>query len=229
MPELKRNILLSGVVGSTAYGLAGPDSDVDRLGLFAYNTLDLLGLDALQDSIVEHEPDVTMHEALKYVRLALKCNPTVLELMFLPEYEQMSRMGQELLFIRDRFLSARLVRDAYLGYATQQFTRLKNRGGTSFDSDIPARRVAKHARHLMRLCYQGFHLYATGELVIRLEHPETFREFGEAVAEGNIGVAEELIASYETLFDMTPTVLPDGPDRDAVERWLKDVRLHYWT
>jgi predicted nucleotidyltransferase len=220
--------MLSGVVGSTAYGLAGPDSDVDRLGMFAYNTLDLLGLNALQDSIVEHEPDVTLHEALKYVRLALKCNPTVLELLFLSGYEQMSRMGQELLRIRDRFLSARLVRDAYLGYATQQFTRLKNRGDGSFSADT-RKRTAKHARHLMRLCYQGFHLYATGELVIRLEHPETFREFGEAVAEGDIGVAEELIASYETLFDMTPTVLPDEPDRDAVERWLKDVRLFYWT
>ena len=28
-------VLLSGIVGSTAYGLAGPDSDVDRLGMYA--------------------------------------------------------------------------------------------------------------------------------------------------------------------------------------------------
>ncbi len=39
-------VLLAGIVGSTAYGLAGPDSDVDRLGVFAAPTLSLLGLDA---------------------------------------------------------------------------------------------------------------------------------------------------------------------------------------
>lgn len=31
-------MLLAGIVGSTAYGLAGPDSDVDRLGVFAVPT-----------------------------------------------------------------------------------------------------------------------------------------------------------------------------------------------
>jgi hypothetical protein len=30
------NMLLSGVVGSVAYGLDTEDSDVDRLGMFAY-------------------------------------------------------------------------------------------------------------------------------------------------------------------------------------------------
>ncbi|MFD7300744.1 DNA polymerase beta superfamily protein, partial [Streptomyces pharetrae] len=38
------NILLSGVVGSTAYGLAHEDSDVDRLGVFAAPTESLHGL-----------------------------------------------------------------------------------------------------------------------------------------------------------------------------------------
>jgi hypothetical protein len=31
-------VLLSGIVGSQAYGLATPDSDVDRLGMFAFPT-----------------------------------------------------------------------------------------------------------------------------------------------------------------------------------------------
>lgn len=40
----ERTVLLSGVVGSTAYGLAGPHSDVDRLGVFAVATAALHGL-----------------------------------------------------------------------------------------------------------------------------------------------------------------------------------------
>ena len=38
------HVLLSGVVGSTACGLAGPDSDVDRLGVYAAPTIEFHGL-----------------------------------------------------------------------------------------------------------------------------------------------------------------------------------------
>jgi uncharacterized protein len=220
-------VLLSGVVGSTAYGLAGPDSDVDRLGVFAYPTLDLLGLAARRDTIDSHDPDVAMHEAAKYVRLALACNPTVLELMFLPQYETVNPLGVELINIRSWFLSAKRVRNAYLGYATQQFRRLEQRGG-SFDSDIPERRVAKHARHLKRLCHQGFQLYTTGELPIKLENPQDYHAFGEAVAAGDIGLARQMIAEYEALFDVAPSMLPGEPDTAAAEAWLLRVRRHYW-
>lgn len=222
------NILLSGVVGSTAYGLAGPDSDVDRLGLFAHDTMDLLVLSPPKSSIVSHDPDVTLHEALKYVQLALACNPTVLELMFLKRYEALAELGEELVRIRGSFLSAKRVRDAYLGYATQQFERLKRRGGTSFDSDIPERRVAKHARHLARLCHQGLTLYRTGELVIRLEEPQKFLDFGESVAAGDLGVAEAMLRAHEDAFDAAKPAIPQAPDERAVERWLREVRREFW-
>ena len=122
-------VLLAGIVGSTAYGLAGPGSDVDRLGVFAAPTLSLLGLDAPALSRVSTEPDVTMHEAGKAARLLLGANPTVTELLWLPDdlYDQRTRLGAELVEIRSAFLSARRVRDAYLGYASQQFRKLPGR------------------------------------------------------------------------------------------------------
>lgn len=80
-----RVILLSGVVGSTAYGLAGPDSDVDRLGIFAVPTLSLLGLTPPEESHVTSKPDTTLHEAGKAARLMLAGNPTVTELLWLPD------------------------------------------------------------------------------------------------------------------------------------------------
>jgi predicted nucleotidyltransferase len=46
------HILLEGIVGSVAYGLDGPDSDVDRLGIFAYDTVRLYRLDPPRESIV---------------------------------------------------------------------------------------------------------------------------------------------------------------------------------
>src|SRR4051794_39420553 len=138
-------ILLAGIVGSTAYGLATPDSDIDRLGLFAAPTRSLLGLRTPRESIVTTSPDRTLHEARKWCNLALGGNPTVMELVWLPDdlYETRTPFGDELIGIRSAFLSAKRVRDAYLGYATQQFRKLENRGDGSFSADT-RRRTAKH-------------------------------------------------------------------------------------
>ena len=224
------NILLSGVVGSTAYGLATPNSDVDRLGLFAEPTASLLGLRTPKESHVTTEPDRTMHEAAKWCRLALGGNPTVSELVWLPEdlYEVRTELGDELIGIRTAFLSAGRVRDAYLGYATQQFRKLENRGDGSFSADT-RRRTAKHARHLARLVQQGRELYATGELRIRLEDPRWFLDFGERVAGGDLEEARGLLARAESDFAELRTPLPGEPDEDTVEAWLRRVRDAYYA
>ncbi|GIM89706.1 nucleotidyltransferase domain-containing protein [Paractinoplanes toevensis] len=224
-----QNVLLSGVVGSTAYGLAGPESDVDMLGVFATETAALHGLDPIEESAVSSKPDATFHEAAKYCRLALGGNPTVSELMWLPcdLYDIRTPLGDELVDLRYAFLSAKRVRDAYLGYATQQFKKLEARGDGSFSADT-RKRTAKHSRHLYRLCHQGHQLYSTGRLEIRLDDPQHFLDFGEEVAAGNLELARQLMARYEQAFDESPSVLPDEPDRAVVQDWLLRVRAAYY-
>ena len=219
------NVLLSGIVGSTAYGLAGPDSDVDRLGVYAAPTTAFLGLGKPDESIVTSRPDRTLHEVGKWVRLALGGNPTVMELAWLPDdlYEVRTPIGDELIGLRAALLSARRVRDAYLGYATQQFRKLETRGDGSFSADT-RKRTAKHARHLYRLCWQGLAIYTTGVVPVRLDDPQRFLDFGEQVAAGDIETARAMLASYEGLFDTARTVLPDEPDFARADAWLVDVR-----
>lgn len=223
------NILLSGIVGSTAYGLAREGSDIDRLGVFAAPTAELHGLHAPNDSHVTTHPDRTLHEVAKWCRLALGGNPTVMELVWLPDdlYEVRTPLGDELISIRSSLLSAKRVRDAYLGYATQQFKRLYDRGDGSFSADT-RKRTAKHARHLMRLCHQGFELYATGRLIIRVDDPESYHRFGEEVA-ADAMAALPLLQKFEGLFDGTSSVLPDQPDEAPVEAWLRRVRAAHYT
>jgi predicted nucleotidyltransferase len=218
-----QNILLQGVVGSTAYGLATEDSDVDRLGIFAAPTEDFHGLHMPVESYVQTDPDVTMHEAGKYCRLALAGNPTVMELMWLKSYEVETFRGHELIRLRQAFLSAKRVRDAYLGYATQQFKKLEDRADGSFSADL-RKRTEKHARHLLRLCTQGLNLYTTGELMIHLEDPEPFMAFGQRVAAGDIDFARRTMARFEHAFDTQVTMLPERPDEKLVESWLRNVR-----
>jgi RNA repair pathway DNA polymerase beta family len=223
------HILLSGIVGSTAYGLATPDSDIDRLGVFAAPTARLLGLHRPDDSIVSTRPDRTLHEAAKWCRLALQGNPTVTELVWLPEdlYEVRTELGDELIGIRAAFLTAPRVRDAYLGYAGRQFRKLEARGDGTFSADT-RRRTAKHARHLARLVHQGRELYATGRLRIRLDDPQWYHDFGERVAAGDLEEARFQLSEAETDFANIRTPLPDRPDEDTVEKWLQRVRAaHY--
>ena len=222
------NVLLSGIVGSTAYGLAHEGSDVDRLGVFAAPTVRLHGLHRPKDSHVTTKPDRTLHEAAKWCRLALSGNPSVMELVWLPEdlYEVRTPLGDDLIGIRSAVLSAKRVRDAYLGYATQQFRRLETRGDGSFSADT-RKRTAKHARHLKRLCHQGLELYTTGRLTIRVEDPQSYHDFGEQVA-ADSQAAVPLLSKYEAAFNENRPALPDRPDEAAVEAWLLRVRANFY-
>jgi len=218
-------VLLEGIVGSVAYGLAGPGSDVDRVGVFAAPTVAFHGLHRPKESIVTTAPDVTLHEAAKWCRLAMSGNPTASELVWLPDdlYLTRTRFGDELIGIRTAFLSAPRVRDAYLGYAGQQFRKLVSRGDGTFSSDT-RRRTAKHARHLARLLHQGRTLYASGVLPIRLADPGWFLDFGEQVADGDLARAQALLAEAEEDFTRIRTPLPQRPDEPTIERWLLAVR-----
>lgn len=221
--------LLLGVVGSHAYGMARQDSDVDRLGTYAAPTLELHGLrPPTGKRATRHttNPDVTLHEAGKFASLCLAGNPTVMELLWLPAdlYEVRTKLGQRAIEIRDSFLSAPRVRDAYLGYATQQFKRLSDRGRFP---DVPVARIEKHARHLLRLVEQGTHLWATGRLEVRVEDPQRVFDFGRRAVE-DVEAAQWVLSRAELTFDRVATVLPGAPDERAVESWLHDVRAaHY--
>lgn len=236
---MKGTVLLAGIVGSTAYGLAGPGSDVDRLGIFAAPTVEFHGL-RTPDSTVDGatarqmlgggDKDVTLHEVGKWCRLALACNPTVLELVWLPDdlYEVVTPLGRELIGIRSAFLSAKRIRDAYLGYATQQFRRIRDRGDGSFSADT-RKRTAKHARHLARLISQGQGLYSTGRLDIRVNNPDWYREFGEEVAAGDLERAEAYLIDAGRFFDQARPAVPEEPDQAAVTDWLLNVRHEHYA
>lgn len=215
------NVLLAGVVGSTAYGLAHQGSDVDRLGMFAAPTVELHGLRRPRESHVRTGPDITLHEAGKAVRLILSCNPTAGELLWLEEYETRTPLGDELIAIRRTLLSRRAVRDAYLGYATQQFRKLLTR-----DPSTDHARAAKHARHLVRLVGQAEELHRTGHLTIRLPDPDRVRALGEEYARHPERAQSLLTDAEERLAG--PGVLPSAPDEAAAEAWLRRVRAAFY-
>jgi hypothetical protein len=232
-------VLLSGIVGSTAYGLDHAGSDIDRLGMFAAPTERWLGLTPpaapTASSLTwtsETKPDIVMHDALKVATLCLACNPTVTELLWLPDalYETRTPLGDELIGLRQSLLSAGKARDSYLRYAQRQFARLEARGDGSFSADT-RRRTAKHSRHMWRLVQQGGDLNARGKLTVRLDAAQAAActEFGERVAAGDLDIARAYLADAEEQFGRHPSALPAEPDTAAAEAWLLRVRREFYS
>jgi predicted nucleotidyltransferase len=220
-----------GIVGSHAYGLNTPTSDIDKAGVFVLPTREILGLKKMNETVhqvkvADGDLDLTLHEVGKYVSLALQANPTALEYLWLDSYEVRDLHGDMLLEIREAFLSKR-VRDSYIGYASQQVHRLVGRKGT-FDPDLK-KRTAKHARHCTRLLIQVEHLMEFGALKVKLteEQAKFCRAMGALAESDHERFASEALERIAFLKEM-PSVLPDAPDDAIVNDVLLEIRGDFW-
>jgi predicted nucleotidyltransferase len=223
-------IILEGVVGSTAYGLATPDSDVDKIGTYVGSTTKVLGFGLAKgaQTRVTAAPDSTTHEIGKYLGLALRCNPTIVELLWLPQYTVETSVGQELVDLRYHFLSERAVKDAYIGYAIQQAKRLLRRseeGAEGFSSDLK-NRTAKHARHCYRLLTQAQQILTQESLTVRLDERTAGVVFqmGEWACKEPQKFYDAMIEKAAVLENLQSSLF-EHPDAVAVEKWLVSVRL----
>lgn len=215
--------ILQGIVGSTAYGLAREGSDIDRMSVFVASTLDIAGLDwhSSKDSQVNQGPegdDFSAHEVGKFVRLALKANPTITELMWLKQYEILDPLGEKLIAARELFLSSRAVRSAYLGYANAQFQKFEQSG-------IKKR---KHARHCLRLLRQGLELLETGAIEIQVNNPEEYFSLDEMTDDQVVGKLNKEFAKIGdqiSSMDESDFALPLIPDRQEIALLLREIRM----
>jgi len=215
-------VILKARVGSHLYGLDTPESDEDFLGVYLAPTLEVLSLhNKPKETVVTKDPDCTIHEVEKYMRLAAQGNPTVLELLYCPDYIISTSVGYSLVTFRDCFLSTR-VRDTYGGYAYQQSKRLETRIKQGMEGFNPAvtKRYEKHARHIFRLLIQGEELLTTGTITPRIKDPEALMEVGKLEPEPLIKLFEETYSRFRNL----PSILPDQPDWVVLDELLYNIR-----
>jgi len=209
--------ILEAVVGSQAYGLSTPESDEDRMGIVVFTTSEMLSLRKPSETIVRHNPDIVYHEVEKFMRLAIKNNPSVLELLFLEKYDILTDEGRLLIKNRHDFLSKQICH-SYGGYAIAQARKL-NRRGHSFSSKVK-NRYSKHARHCFRLLWQGAQLLTEQTLTVKIQDKEKLFEIG------NLSV-EELVNKFEEefkKFNNIETKLPDRPNYKKLNEILLTIR-----
>ncbi|MBX3411738.1 MAG: nucleotidyltransferase domain-containing protein [Pirellulales bacterium] len=206
------------VIGSRAFGLAGEESDTDRRGIYLppaelhwslYGVPEQLENDATQEAYWELQ---------KFLVMALKGNPNVLECLYTPLVEYATPVAQELLELREMFLS-RVVYQTYNGYVMSQFKRmqadLKNHGQVKW----------KHVMHLLRLLLAGIEVLREGYVPV---HVGEHRERLLAVRQGLLPWDEveawrlDLHARFDQAYAQTS--LPERPDYECANDFLVKSR-----
>lgn len=117
--------LLLVIRGSHAYGTNVETSDVDYSGVFIQNMDSLLG-NSYIEQINDDKNDIVIYEIRRFLELVAKNNPTVLELLNIPEdciiYKH--PLFDDILKHRDKFIT-KACGNAFGGYAFQQIKKAK--------------------------------------------------------------------------------------------------------
>lgn len=209
-------------MGSHLYGLDTPESDEDFLGVFVAPTSEVLSLSKPKETHVTKNPDMQLHEVEKFIRLAASANPTVLELLYCPEYIVQEYEGTLLVNNKYSFLSTNRVRAAFAGYAKQQVDKLvtRNKEGLVGFNPRVKNRYPKHARHCFRLFQQGADLLTNGVIDPKVKNPDYLFE----VSKMSVAEIVVLFDKADEEFKKLPSVLPDKPDWDVLNSILLEIR-----
>lgn len=216
--NLYERVIYRCVIGSRAYGLEHDASDTDYRGIFLPTADSQWSLFGVPDQIENHETQEQYWELQRFLVLALKANPNVLECLYTPLVEKATPLAAELLAMREMFLS-RVVYQTYNGYVMSQFKKmqadLRNQGAVKW----------KHVMHLLRLLLSGIRVLRDGFVPVRVEE---HREQLLAVKRGEMPweESEKWRLSLHAEFDraVAVTQLPERPDYEWANRLLVKAR-----
>jgi predicted nucleotidyltransferase len=222
-------------MGSKAFGLSDETSDTDERGIYLPPADWHWSLQPLPEQIefkrtadgrtldhnsAEEADDFCWWEIEKFLRLALKANPNVLEALYVPEQHVLfcNELGKKLRELRPAFLSKYLFQ-TYSGYVLSQFKKMKN----AVDAGKEFRH--KHAMHLIRLLYSGIEALKGRGIMVDVG---AYRADLLAIKAGGSSFSE----IYRRALDLNrvfteefeKTTLPDRPDVAAVDRFLIEAR-----
>ena len=207
------------VMGSRAYGLDEEGSDTDRRGIYLPPAELQWSLYGVPEQLENDETEEVYWELQKFVTLALKANPNILECLYSPIVEHAAPVAEELLDMREAFLS-RLVYQTYNGYVLSQFKRIAQHRRNN-EGEIKW----KHPMHLIRLLIAGIRTLREGAVPVAVEE---YREELLAIRRGEmpwnevdswrLRLHEEFDRAYQE------TSLPERPDYDRANAFLIRAR-----
>ncbi len=204
------------VVGSQAWGLATEGSDTDLRGVYLPPADLHWSLYGVPEQI--HDGEAVYWELQKFLRMALKANPNVLECLWSPHVRRAEDpVAQALRAQRGLFLT-KLVHTTYNGYALGQFKKL--------EADLRRGEIRwKHAMHLVRILLSGIEALETGELPVDVgAHRDRLLAIkaGELPWEEVDAWRKDLHRRFDEAFSRTR--LPERPDHGKANDLLVEAR-----
>ena len=216
--DLYQYVIYRCVAGSRAYGLEEDSSDIDRRGIYLPPADLEWSLLSVPEQLERQETQECYRELEKFLRLVLRANPNVLECLYTPLVEQASPLAEELLGMRDCFLTKQ-VYQTYNGYVMSQFKKLgqdlRNKGAIRW----------KHAMHLVRLLLSGIAILTEGTVPVGVtEHRDRLLAIrrGKASWQEVNAWRKELHHTFDEAWARTK--LPEHPDYDRVNTFLVKAR-----
>jgi uncharacterized protein len=215
--------ILKVIVGSQAHGIATEKSDYDYRGVFVVPTSDLLkiGNDSIKHTAwIEGKEDDTSWEIGKFLLMATKCNPTVLE-TFLAPVKEAHPLGDELRALFPYIWNSADVKDAFIGYGENQRKKF-------FDNKD--KRAPKYATAYLRVLYNCWELLTTGTFQVNLTDTPVY-ELCKRFKNGDFSYGEVIDACWEweqkvkKAFDENPD---KQTDLEPVNEFLLKVRKELW-
>ncbi|HWY75684.1 MAG TPA: nucleotidyltransferase domain-containing protein [Verrucomicrobiae bacterium] len=122
--DLESCIIYRCVVGSRAYGLDNDESDTDRRGIYLAPADLQWSLFGAPEQFEDNATQSCYWELQKFIIMALRANPNILECLYSPMVEKVTPLGEELLALRQQFLS-QMVFQTFNGYAMSQFKKIE--------------------------------------------------------------------------------------------------------
>jgi predicted nucleotidyltransferase len=216
--DLYERVIYRCIIGSQAYGLADSESDVDRRGVYLPSADQHWSVYGVPEQLENDATQEAYWELQKFLVLALKANPNILECLYSPLVEKATPLAEELLAMRSCFLS-RVVYQTFNGYVLSQFKKmqadLRNQGNVKW----------KHVMHLIRLLLSGIHVLKHGFVAVRVEEQ---REQLLAIKRGELPweETEKWRLALHVEFDQAfaETKLPERPDYEKANAFLIRAR-----
>lgn len=206
------------IVGSRAYGLDNEASDVDQRGIYLSSADHQWSLAGVPEQLQDARSDEVYWELQKFLTLALKANPNILECLYSPLVEQTTELADELRAMRHIFLS-RLIYQSYGGYVFSQFRKLEQ------DLRQAGTIRWKHAMHLVRLLLSGITALREGYIPVDVrEHREELLAIRRQKMAWDEVNAWRLALHREFDAAFANTTLPERPDYERADAFLIRAR-----
>jgi uncharacterized protein len=180
MEELRKRAILGAVVGSKAMGLETGSDDTDEMWICLPTRQEILGFDTDEWSVVKRdkpegvrsEPgdrDRVYHSLMKWMKLAIKLNPSILMPIFIKEevlikdsyYGKLVRLAGLYLICKNLYYP-------FKGYMINQWERVNGERGQMRVSRPELVEMfgydTKYAYHVVRLGLEAIELLSTGYL-----------------------------------------------------------------